>query len=106
LEVSLDGTLEQRGSEVLYSKYLEIFTTKTMMLSKYDKTWITPAIKAKIRERSYVYAYGEASQGAIVWNRVVRMVRMIRSAKTKYNREKVVPLLNSESAKWHRSIKK
>jgi len=49
-EVSLYGILVQRVrafNEELYSMHLEIFATKAVTLSEYDKPWITPAIKAK-----------------------------------------------------------
>ena len=98
-------SLEQRVcafSEKLYSKYLEIFPTKTMVKSEYDKPWITPTIKTLIRERSRLYSSGKGNQGATKRNLIVNM---IRNAKRKYGREKVDPLLNIEPAKWLRSVK-
>ena len=36
----------------LYSQYLKIFTTKSFVVSEYDKPWISPAIKSLIIEVS------------------------------------------------------
>ena len=54
-------------------------------------------------ERNFLYTCGKAYQGAIVQ---IQVVRMVRNAKTKYGREKIVPFLNSEHAKWPHSVKK
>ena len=73
-----------------------------MAKSEYDKPWTTPTIKALIRECIRLNSSGKGNQGATKINLIVNMTR---NAKRKYGREKVDPLLNTEPAKWHRSVK-
>ena len=50
---TIPGLLETKVSDfnaTLYSQYLKIFTTKSFVVSEYDKPWISPAIKSLIKD--------------------------------------------------------
>ena len=86
----------QLFNSVLYEKYKEHFPTKTVYRSYTDRPWITPEIKALIKQRGQ-------SHDARLRNKVVALCR---TARRTYASNHVDPTLFSNSKKWHDSVKR
>ncbi|XP_065562451.1 uncharacterized protein LOC136028533 [Artemia franciscana] len=105
-EVDGDSSIHEktkRFSDILYSKYTEIFPTKSVTISEFDKPWITPSIKKLIRERCRLYSIGDVVNAKKLRNYTVTV---IRKAKRQYGRLSVSPMRVSNPKKWHRSVRK
>ena len=86
-----------------YYEYLEIFTTKSFVVSEYDKPWISPAIKSLIKERSGLYSCDDIINGKKLRNQIVSLVK---KAKARYSRETMPYHLLTSDPKSSTTLKK
>ena len=99
----LDTTISDFNA-TLYCKYLETFTTKSFVVSEYDKPWISLDIKSLIKERYRLYSCGDIINGKKFRNQIVSLVK---NAKARYGRETIpYQVLTSDPKKWHNAVKK
>ena len=99
--VNLNSKVQQFNS-LLLEMFHKFFPTKVVVVSESDKPWITSDLKQMIKMRCKLHSSGQIAAAAKLRNRIVAVNRFKRR---NYVREKVVPLLQSSSRKWHSTVK-
>ena len=83
--------------------YHEFFPVKERTICETDKPWLDTNIKKMIKERCKLHAAGDILNANKIRNKVVSA---LRASRKRYVREKIAPLLKSDSHKWHDAVKR